>query len=243
MISQAHSARLALASAALLIAACQHAERQLPNLSTADAPGEYYVVGHAAHIGVFDLPLARNRRTIKSAVIAAQPHASVTHAKVTRVHVDGPDTTVRIHILNLLNDFIPDQALEPNDLITLSNEPPTSSWPASPVPAPNSDEPGECYVIGNVLRTGVFQLRGGHQQITLKRLLVAAGNPSGFVTIYRQHPNKKGEQIGLEVRKLLDGQASDYFLQPDDLIMVESNRLIVPFHPASSLDDSPKPSR
>lgn len=90
---------------------------------------------------------------------------------------------------------------------------------------------GEFYVMGNVLRPGVYSLTGRH--ITLKQAIAAAGglgpiaDPSRCELIRRIGDDKE-QVITIDLDKIFAGKEPDIILKPDDIINVGTNP-IMPF--------------
>ncbi len=84
-------------------------------------------------------------------------------------------------------------------------------------------EIGEFYIMGEVLRPGVYSLTG--RKITVKQALAAAGNlgplawPENSVLIRRIGKNQE-QIIPLNVEKIIRGTDPDLYLKPDDVIAV-----------------------
>ncbi len=84
-------------------------------------------------------------------------------------------------------------------------------------------EVGEFYVMGEVLRPGVYSLTG--RKVTVKQALAAAGNmaplawPENSVLI-RRVGNSEEQIIPLDIEAIFQGEESDIYLKPDDLIAV-----------------------
>lgn len=84
-------------------------------------------------------------------------------------------------------------------------------------------EPGEFYVMGEVLRPGVYSLTG--RDITIKQAVAAAGNlgalawPANSVLIRRIGKNQE-QIIPINLEKIIQGSNPDVYLKPDDVIAV-----------------------
>jgi len=84
-------------------------------------------------------------------------------------------------------------------------------------------EPGEFYVMGEVLRPGVYSLTG--REITIKQAVAAAGNlgalawPANSVLIRRIGKNQE-QMIPINLEKIIQGTNPDVYLKPDDVIAV-----------------------
>ncbi len=87
-------------------------------------------------------------------------------------------------------------------------------------------EVGEFYVGGEVLRPGVYSLTG--RKVTVKQACIAAGNmgplawPENSVLI-RRVGNNEEQTIPLDIEAIFQGEASDIYLKPDDVIAVGTN--------------------
>lgn len=86
-------------------------------------------------------------------------------------------------------------------------------------------EVGEFYVMGEVLRPGVYSLTG--RQITAKMAVAAAGNlgplawPNNSILIRRIGRDKE-QTIPLKLQDIFHGREPDIFLKPNDVIAVGS---------------------
>ena len=85
---------------------------------------------------------------------------------------------------------------------------------------------GEFYVMGQVVRPGVYSLTG--RQITVKMAVAAAGNfdelawPENSILIRRIGKNQ--EQVyPIDIDAIFRGEEADMFLRPDDVIAVGSD--------------------
>lgn len=82
---------------------------------------------------------------------------------------------------------------------------------------------GEFYVMGEVLRPGVYSLTG--RKVTVKMAVAAAGNlgplswPTNSVLIRRVGGDKE-QIIPLNIQEIFEGKQPDLFLKPDDVIAV-----------------------
>ena len=82
---------------------------------------------------------------------------------------------------------------------------------------------GEFYVMGEVLRPGVYSLTG--RKVTVKMAVAAAGNlgplswPTNSVLIRRVGGNKE-QIIPLNLQRIFEGKDPDFFLKPNDIIAV-----------------------
>ena len=82
---------------------------------------------------------------------------------------------------------------------------------------------GEFYVMGEVLRPGVYNLTG--RKVTVKMAVAAAGNlgplswPTNSILIRRVGGNKE-QIIPLNLQRIFEGKDPDFFLKPDDVIAV-----------------------
>ena len=85
---------------------------------------------------------------------------------------------------------------------------------------------GEFYVMGEVLRPGVFSLTG--RKLTVKQAIVAAGNfaplawPENAILI-RRIGNNQEQTIHLNLEAIFRGEEPDIFLKPNDIIAVGTN--------------------
>jgi protein involved in polysaccharide export with SLBB domain len=90
---------------------------------------------------------------------------------------------------------------------------------------------GYFYVMGEVARPGVYDLRG--QRITVKEAVAAAGNlgplswPANTV-LYRRVGHDQEQMMPVDLNAIFAGREPDIFLKPDDVIAVGSN-WIAPF--------------
>ncbi len=86
-------------------------------------------------------------------------------------------------------------------------------------------EVGEFYVMGEVLRPGVYSLTG--RQVTAKMAVAAAGNlgplawPNNSILIRRVGRDKE-QTIPLKLQDIFHGREPDIFLKPNDVIAVGS---------------------
>lgn len=84
-------------------------------------------------------------------------------------------------------------------------------------------EMGEFYVMGQVLRPGVYSLTG--RKITVKMAVAAAGNlaplawPENSILIRRVGDNQE-QMVPLNIEAIIRGEALDVYLKPDDVIAV-----------------------
>lgn len=87
---------------------------------------------------------------------------------------------------------------------------------------PNLDI-GEFYIMGEVMRPGVFSLTG--RQLTVKMAIAAAGNlgplawPKNTILI-RRIGRKQEQWYPIDVEAIFRGEQNDIFLKPDDVIAV-----------------------
>jgi len=84
-------------------------------------------------------------------------------------------------------------------------------------------EVGEFYVMGEVLRPGVYSLTG--RQITLKMAMAAAGNMNALAwpensVLIRRIDGRQEQAIPLDMEAIFHGQDPDIFLKPNDVIAV-----------------------
>ena len=88
------------------------------------------------------------------------------------------------------------------------------------------DVTGEFYVMGEVVRPGVYSLTG--RNVTVKMAVAAAGNlsptawPNNSILVRRIGESQE-QVIPLDIEAIFFGRATDYFLKPDDLIAVGSS--------------------
>jgi len=84
-------------------------------------------------------------------------------------------------------------------------------------------EAGEFYVVGEVLRSGVYSLTG--RRITVKMALAAAGNlsplawPENSILIRRVGEHQE-QTIPINIEAIFRGEEPDVFLKPNDVIAV-----------------------
>lgn len=84
-------------------------------------------------------------------------------------------------------------------------------------------EMGEFYVMGEVLRPGVYSLAG--RRVTVKMAIAAAGNlgplsdPKNAILIRRIGENQE-QMFPLDIDAIFRSQENDMFLKPDDVIAV-----------------------
>ncbi|MDY6914239.1 MAG: SLBB domain-containing protein, partial [Planctomycetota bacterium] len=84
-------------------------------------------------------------------------------------------------------------------------------------------EVGEFYVMGEVLRPGVYSLTG--RRVTVKMAVAAAGNlgplawPENSILVRRIGDNQE-QVIPLDIEAIFQGEEPDVFLKPDDVIAV-----------------------
>ncbi len=82
---------------------------------------------------------------------------------------------------------------------------------------------GEFYVMGEVLRPGVYSLTG--RKVTIKMALAAAGNlgpmawPSNSILIRRIGKNQE-QTIPINIEKIMQSKDNDLYLKKDDVIAV-----------------------
>jgi len=86
-----------------------------------------------------------------------------------------------------------------------------------------SAEVGELYIMGQVQRPGVYSLTG--RRVTVKRAIAGAGNVAGRnwpekATLIRRQEGNKVVSIPLNIPAILAGQASDLFLQGNDVLII-----------------------
>ena len=84
-------------------------------------------------------------------------------------------------------------------------------------------EVGEFYVMGEVLRPGVYSLTG--RQITVKMAMAASGNLSALAwpensILIRRIDGRQEQIIPLDLEAILQGEDPDVFLKPNDVIAV-----------------------
>jgi len=85
---------------------------------------------------------------------------------------------------------------------------------------------GEFYVMGEVVRPGVYSLTG--RRITIKMAVAAAGNlspvawPENSLLVRRIGENQE-QIIPINIEKIFRGEESDIFLKPNDVIAVGTN--------------------
>jgi len=82
---------------------------------------------------------------------------------------------------------------------------------------------GEFYIMGEVLRPGVYSLTG--RQITLKMAVAAAGNIGGLgwpenSLLIRRIGGNQEQYIPLDIQAIFRGEDPDVFLKPNDVIAV-----------------------
>jgi protein involved in polysaccharide export with SLBB domain len=84
-------------------------------------------------------------------------------------------------------------------------------------------EMGEFYIMGEVLRPGVYSLTG--REVTIKMAMAAAGNlgplawPENSVLIRRVGKNQE-QLIPINIEKIIRGEAPDIYLKKNDVIAV-----------------------
>jgi protein involved in polysaccharide export with SLBB domain len=82
---------------------------------------------------------------------------------------------------------------------------------------------GEFYIMGEVLRPGVYSLTG--RKVTIKMAMAAAGNlgpfawPENAMLIRRIGPNQE-QMIPINVEKIMRGEDQDIYLKPNDVIAI-----------------------
>jgi hypothetical protein len=87
-------------------------------------------------------------------------------------------------------------------------------------------EVGEFYVMGEVLRPGVYSLTG--RRVTVKMAMAAAGNlaplawPENSILV-RRVGNNQEQIIPLDVQAIFQGEQPDVFLKPNDVLAVGTN--------------------
>jgi len=84
-------------------------------------------------------------------------------------------------------------------------------------------EVGEFYVMGEVLRPGVYSLTG--RQITVKMAMAASGNLSALAwpensILIRRIDGRQEQAIPLDLEAIFQGKDPDVFLKPNDVIAV-----------------------
>jgi protein involved in polysaccharide export with SLBB domain len=88
---------------------------------------------------------------------------------------------------------------------------------------------GEFYIMGNVLRPGVFSLTG--REITVRQAISAAGglaplaDPSRAELIRRIGGNQE-QILAINIDRIFSGKEPDIILKPDDVVNVGSNPLM-----------------
>ena len=91
-------------------------------------------------------------------------------------------------------------------------------------------EVGEFYILGNVVRPGVYTLTG--RRLTVKQALAAAGNvgplawPANSVLVRRIGENQE-QTVPLNIEKIFRNEEPDIFLKANDVIEVGT-------HPAAA---------
>jgi protein involved in polysaccharide export with SLBB domain len=90
---------------------------------------------------------------------------------------------------------------------------------------------GEFYLLGEFARPGVYSLTG--RQVTIKQALAAGGNLNGLAwpenaVLIRRIGTDKEQAIPLNLESIVQGQAQDIFLKPDDIVAVGSDWSAVP---------------
>jgi len=87
-------------------------------------------------------------------------------------------------------------------------------------------EVGEFYVMGEVMRPGVYTLTG--RKVTIKMALAAAGNlgpmadPKNCTLVRRIGPDQE-QTVSFNLRDIFTGQEPDLFLKPNDVLEVGTN--------------------
>ena len=84
-------------------------------------------------------------------------------------------------------------------------------------------EIGFFYMMGEVLRPGVYDLTG--RRITVKQAIAAAGNPSPLAwpknsILIRRVGENQEQIIPLDLEAIFHGDEPDHFLKPDDMVAV-----------------------
>jgi len=93
-------------------------------------------------------------------------------------------------------------------------------------------ELAEFYVMGEVLRPGVYQMMG--RRITVKQAIAAAGNlgplawPENCILIRRIGDNKE-QTIPLDMEAIFKGETPDLILKPNDLLAVGTDIRAIPY--------------
>jgi len=87
-------------------------------------------------------------------------------------------------------------------------------------------EVGEFYVMGEVMRPGVYSLTG--RQITVKMAMAAAGNMNALAwpensLLIRRIDGRQEQVIPLDMEAIFRGEDPDVFLKPNDVIAVGTN--------------------
>ncbi|MBL7133731.1 MAG: hypothetical protein ISS78_06505, partial [Phycisphaerae bacterium] len=82
---------------------------------------------------------------------------------------------------------------------------------------------GEFYIMGEVLRPGVYSLTG--RQITLKMAVAAAGNIGGIgwpenSLLIRRIGGNQEQIIPVDLQAIFRGEDPDVFLKPNDVLAV-----------------------
>jgi protein involved in polysaccharide export with SLBB domain len=82
---------------------------------------------------------------------------------------------------------------------------------------------GECYVMGNVNRTGIVNITG--RPMTLKMVIAAAGGlgPLAYpklCEVIRRIDTNREEIVMVDLDKIASGEQPDFFIKPNDVINV-----------------------
>lgn len=214
----------------------------------ADNPGEgeYYVGGQVARVGVYSLS-AQQQITLKQAVVSAGIDNKTILPGVTVDLIRRlPGNKERITTIDLDAVFKgtqPDRYLQPNDILQVRTSP-SATAPAQPttsstiqrvgsgkippdiIAADNPGDVGEYYMGGQVKRGGVYSLTA--REITLKQAVVSAGGvdsktPAGMqALLIRRLPGNKESFSTVDVAAVFQNTQPDYYLQPYDLLIVQS---------------------
>jgi polysaccharide export outer membrane protein len=142
-------------------------------------------------------------------VIVTRQAASGTIPLRTAHSTFSGESVVEINLKNLLDGVNPDEniVIQPRDMISIP--------PAQIV-----------YVIGNVKHAGGFTLSGRTSLTVLQALSLAEGmdpRASPERTRILRHAGQPEQQIAVNVKKILKGEAEDIVLQPNDILFVPSS--------------------
>lgn len=175
------------------------------------------VLGQVAHPGNYILTTNLNLVRLISQVGGFAPGAATGNIRIVRTLKNGKKRNIVVDVNLIMKGEREDVVLFPGDIVYVDQVEVKKDKEKSDLP--------KISLLGQVGRPGNYDFS---KELTLVKLIseaggfnnIAAPNRVKLIRKSKDPNNKKGVTTIINVRKILDGNADDIALEPDDLIVV-----------------------